>query len=236
MNNIEKIFTGIGGKFLTPYSEFEAKLKNIRAFIFDWDGVFNNGEKIEKGSSSFSEVDSMGTNLLRFSHWLQHQGLPFTAVISGERNSAAFWFCEREHFHGSYYKVANKIEALEHFCAQHQVKKEEVAYAFDDVLDLSIAKVAGIRILIGRKANPLFMQYAESQKYADYVTGCEAGNFPLREACELMMGVKGMYKETMDKRVAYDHIYRAYADDRNKVMTKFFTRTEKGIVEQDPRS
>jgi 3-deoxy-D-manno-octulosonate 8-phosphate phosphatase (KDO 8-P phosphatase) len=236
LENIEKIFTEIGGQFQTAPAEISKKLKSVRAFIFDWDGVFNNGEKVEGGSSVFSEVDSMGTNLLRFSHWLQYKQLPFTAVISGERNAAAFWFSNREHFSTNYYKVANKIEALDHFCKLHSLKHEEIAYVWDDVLDLSIAQVAGVSIAVGRKAAALFMKHVKENKLADYITGSHSGNFAVREACELIMGLRGVYDETISKRSAYGHIYREYADARNKVVTEFFTKGEKHIIAQDPKS
>jgi 3-deoxy-D-manno-octulosonate 8-phosphate phosphatase (KDO 8-P phosphatase) len=236
MTNLEELFTGLGGRFLVPPQEIGHKLKSIKAFIFDWDGVFNNGEKVEGGSSVFSEVDSMGTNLLRFSHWLQHKALPYVAVISGERNSAAFWLCTREHYHASYYKVAHKIEALDHFCSRFNLKYSEIAFVFDDVLDISIAEKAGLRIMVGRKSSPLFMEYMKDNKLADYITGSTSGSFAVREACELLIGLKEMYEETILKRNAYDAVYREYADTRNKVNTLFFTRTEKGIVELNPKS
>src|SRR4051812_41410645 len=96
--DIQATFTSIGGKFISDASSISKKLEGIKAFIFDWDGVFNNGQKLGSGSSSFSEVDSMGTNLLRYSHFLKHDKLPLTAIISGERNETAFYFCQRECF------------------------------------------------------------------------------------------------------------------------------------------
>jgi 3-deoxy-D-manno-octulosonate 8-phosphate phosphatase (KDO 8-P phosphatase) len=236
MKNLEEIFTGLGGSFLTSPGEMTAKLKRVKAFIFDWDGVFNNGEKVENGSSVFSEVDSMGTNLLRFAYWLQNKNLPYTAVISGEKNSAAFWFCTREHFHSSYYKVAHKIEALDHFCKQYNLKHEEVAFVFDDVLDLSVAAKVGIRILIRRKASPLLTEHVIANKQADYATGSCSGNFAVREACELLMGLQNMYDKTVSARTAYDAVYDGYREARNKVNTLFFTKTDKGIVELNPKA
>ena len=68
--------------------------------------------------------------------------------ISGEKNPSAFYFCERENFNYSFFKVANKINALNFICEKENIKHAEVAYFFDDVLDLSMAEVCGVRILI----------------------------------------------------------------------------------------
>lgn len=54
------------GQFVTSEADIAKRLSKAKAFIFDWDGVFNNGFKQGQAGSGFSEVDSMGTNLLRF--------------------------------------------------------------------------------------------------------------------------------------------------------------------------
>ena len=108
MNSVQKIYETIGAEFLISAEEIVKKHTEIKAFIFDWDGVFNTGEKLGSGSSSFTEIDSMGTNMLRFSYYLQNKQNPITAIISGERNESAFYFSEREHFNSSYFKVLHK--------------------------------------------------------------------------------------------------------------------------------
>src|ERR1043165_362016 len=109
MKKTENLFKG---KFLTDSKVFLQKLKKIKAFLYDWDGVFNNGHKTESGSSSFSEIDSMGTNLLRFSHFLKEDELPLTAIMTGEYNKATVAFSKREHFHALYTGIKNKKDAL----------------------------------------------------------------------------------------------------------------------------
>ena len=72
MSSQKSIFENLGAEFLLPQYKIAEKLQNIKAFVFDWDGVFNKGEKNATISSSFNEVDSMGTNLLRFSYFLKN--------------------------------------------------------------------------------------------------------------------------------------------------------------------
>jgi len=234
VHRIEKIFTDIGGTFAVSAEMFLGKLNRIKAFIFDWDGVFNGGEKNENGSSNFSEVDSMGINMLRYSSWLIHHKLPLTAVISGERNQAAFHFCSREHFHGCYSKVMHKMEALYHFCKQHGITHEEVAYVFDDVLDISMARMCGLRILVNRKSNPLFTAYIQTHNLADYITGAESGNFAVRETCELMIGIYGKYDDAISGRSSNAESYRNYLEKKKQVSTGFFSGATGKIVEQLP--
>jgi 3-deoxy-D-manno-octulosonate 8-phosphate phosphatase (KDO 8-P phosphatase) len=229
--DVELIFSEIGGTFLSSALDISAKLKTIKAFVFDWDGVFNNAVKNENKSSNFNEADSMGTNLLRFNYFLHNNKMPACAIISGEKNEMAFYFCNREHFDASYYKVADKIIALEHFCKANNIEKSEVCYMFDDVLDLSIAKVCGIRILINRKANPLFKNYVINNKLADYITAHESGNFAVREACEMLIGLSETYNEVIEHRTAYSPIYKDYITQRQAAPTTFFTVENNEIVD-----
>ena len=106
--DLKHITALFNGRFLTEPVAIQEKLFQAKAFVFDWDGVFNNGAKNENGSSPFSEVDSMGINMLRFNHYLQRQQNPLAAIITGEKNQAANMFAKREHFHSVYYNIKTK--------------------------------------------------------------------------------------------------------------------------------
>ncbi|GAB3947044.1 hypothetical protein GCM10028805_18570 [Spirosoma harenae] len=223
MVDIEKIFTNLGGQFITPVNELAQKLKKVRAIVFDWDGVFNDGVKTEGGSSSFSEVDSMGTNLLRFGLWLQHKGqLPIAAVITGVDNALAETLVQREHFHAYYAQAKHKIDVLHHLLDQHQLQPDEVAFFFDDALDLSVAEKAGVRIMIRRKANPLFMNYVINNGLTDYITANQSGQFAVREATELLLGLLGQFETVMNERLRYKPLYDQYYQQRQAIESTFW--------------
>ena len=226
-----KVFENNGAKFLDSESLLVSNLSRIKAFIFDWDGVFTNGEKDHDLQSHFNEVDSMGTNLLRFSFFLKRKQLPVTAIISGENNKAAFTFSTRECFNANYFKVANKTDATKHLCDTYGILATEIAYVFDDVLDLSVAKECGVRIFISRKANPMLNAYVLKNKLADYVTYSEGGDFAVRESCEMLMAAYGLFDEAITQRVNYSDNYLEYITMRRAVKTKHFTMSEGKISE-----
>lgn len=229
MSHLTQLFTEIGGRFITPEAELIEKLKHIKAFVFDWDGVFTDGSKDHLLQSSFNEIDSMGTNLLRFSYYLHHKTVPTTAIISGEKNSAAFTFIDRECFHASYSKFANKLLATKHLCEIHKIKQNEICYVFDDVLDLSLAEVCGIRIFIPRSANPLFNEYVVKHNLADYLTGATSGKGAVREACELLIGLNGNFNEVITERKNFSDSYANYLALRKETKPVYYTN-ENGIV------
>jgi len=215
-------FEKIGGRFVTPPGALAYKLARVKALVFDWDGVFNDGVKDESGSSTFSEVDSMGTNLLRFGLWLHQGRMPAAAIITGVHNSRALELVGREHFHAGYVQAKHKVAVLEHFLNQHGLPPREVAFFFDDALDLSVAAVAGVRILVKRAANPLFTNYVLENGLADYVTGHESGRFAVREGCELLLGLLGRYDEVMAERLRYFPVYDAYYTARQTIVPQLW--------------
>jgi 3-deoxy-D-manno-octulosonate 8-phosphate phosphatase (KDO 8-P phosphatase) len=231
-----RIFENNGGRFLVSESSFISKLDAVKAFVFDWDGVFTNAEKDHEAQSYFTEVDSMGSNLLRFSFFLKNKELPLAAIISGENNKASFVFSERENYHANYFKVAQKAAACEHFCHQYAILPSEICYVFDDVLDLSIAQQCGLRIFIPRKANPLLNEYVIKNKLADYITFSSSGNYPVRETCELLIATYGSYDEIIQHRINYSEHYAAYISRRREIKTKFFTLNEGKIAETKPQN
>jgi 3-deoxy-D-manno-octulosonate 8-phosphate phosphatase (KDO 8-P phosphatase) len=230
MSNL-KVFENNGGTFLISEALLISNLSRIKAFVFDWDGVFTNGEKDRDQQTSFNEVDSMGTNLLRFSFFLKNKQLPVTAIISGENNKTAFTFSTRECFNANYFRVKNKPDAAKHLCETFGILMSEIAFVFDDVLDLSIAKECGVRIFIPRKANQLLNNYVVKNKLADYVTAATSGNYAVRETSEVLMCCYGLFDQAVEQRINYSGNYSNYISERSAVKTKHYTITEGKITE-----
>ncbi len=211
--------------------DFGARLQKIRAFVFDWDGVFHAGRKGPSAPNGFSEADSMGTNMLRFSHWLQHARLPLMAIITGENNPPALDLARRECFHAVYSGSKFKKVAFEHFCNLHQLRFEEVAFVFDDILDLSISELCGLRIMVRRDASPLLMQYAHKHELYDYLTAMTPDGHAVREASELMIGAVGNYDAAITKRKDFDLDYQNYLTQRQQVHLETYS-CEGNVVHQ----
>ena len=222
--SIIKLFETGGGELVSPPSVFIDKLKKIKAILFDWDGVFNDGFKRGSEGSIFSEVDAMGTNLLRYALWKSKNELPITAVITGERNPLAHQLAEREHFHEVFFQSKNKGIVFTAFCAKYNLKPKEVLFFFDDVLDLEVARLCGASIMIGRPASPMLKKFSREAEVADYITACDGGRHGLREGCELVVGLLGMFDDVVKNRSTFSENYRAYLGARQKVTT--------GLVEQ----
>ncbi|MCU0391403.1 MAG: phosphatase [Thermoflexibacter sp.] len=222
--SIKDTFIKLGGEFVTPYKEIQNKLLSIRAWVFDWDGVFNNGIKDEQTGSVFAEPDAAGSNYLRFGHWLSHEKQhPYAIVITGANNPASFRFAQREHFHAVYLKVLNKIEALEHLKKEFGIDPSEVAFVFDDVLDLGVATLVGLRFLVRRNSSPLFTKFVRDRNLCDYITAHSGGEQGVREVCELVLGMSGVFDTVLEERIAFSQTYKEFLNGRNAVHPIFYT-------------
>ena len=219
------------GEFVINSTALRQKFRTIKAFVFDWDGVFNNGQKNIDGHSTFSEVDSMGINLIRFNHHLLNKQLPISAIITGENNQLAFSYARRENFNAIYYKVAHKEKAILHLCKQHNISPAEVMFVFDDVLDLSVAKLVGVRMMVNRAANPILIEYAKKNRLVDYVTFFDGNNNALREISEMIMVMTNNYVTAIDHRIKFSEPYQAYLDIKKQIPTLSYTLLDNEITQ-----
>ncbi|MGB8491476.1 MAG: hypothetical protein WCE64_10500 [Bacteroidales bacterium] len=217
--DIEKIFGQLGGVFLKPTGQIAEALPAIKAFIFDWDGVFNDGSKNGETGSSFSEVDSMGINLLRFSMWLRNGHIPDLFIITGMINKTAIGFAQREHFTGIYANQKNKRIVLENIARTFSITPDSAAFIFDDVIDFEAAKLCRLSFFVARKANPLLVNYVRENSVGNYISAFRGGRHAVREICELLTGLNGNYESTLENRIRFSDEYSSYLSERNKIST-----------------
>ncbi len=229
--SIQELFEKNGGIFLTQASKIAKKLDNIHGFLFDWDGVFNSGKKGAEFPSTYSETDSLGINLLRFSYWLRFQKIPFTGIVTNQISESAFQLAKREHYNSVYLSFKYKKEALTHMADTPGIRPSQVAFFMDDVLDLSAAEQTGLSFLVGRKSSPLFLNYIQEKDLVDYITYQRGDLNAVREICELMMGLSGTFENTIEQRVEFSDSYQAYLEERDKIESKFYHKVDRKIIE-----
>ncbi len=228
--SVSQHFTAAGATFMIPPARIAAKLKHIRALIFDWDGVFNEGFKGGDLSSAFGEADSMGINMLRYGFWRKNHQLPAVAVISGQDNHTVVQFALRERLHNVYLGIRDKLLAVRHLCWNHKIKPDQIVCIFDDINDLGMAKICGLRCLVNRPASPLFRHYVSEYKLCDYITGCSPGHHAVREFSELFLGLMGLFETVVASRIDCDQAYQDYFNHRQAISTQFYTQQADKIV------
>ena len=219
---IKERYEQAGGEFYSSPVVLSEKLKNVKALVFDWDGVWHSGRKTGD-VSSFSEVDSMGLNMLRYGYYLMNGAVPLTLIITGENNVTAFDFAEREHLDGVIYKAKDKGKALDFMTGRWGIQEDEVLFVFDDILDLGMASRAGVNFLVNRTGSALFHDFVREKGWADYKTNASGGEHGVREICELTIGLLGKFQNVIEGRMQMAPDYQAYWSARNEKSTHYFT-------------
>lgn len=219
MLNVKEVFEKIGGKFIIDIEEFKNKLKNINTIIFDWDGVFNNGVKYGNEGSLFSDIDAMGINIFRFDYWLRNNEMPLIYILTGMTNNSAKKLATREHFNGIYMNSKFKMNIVEKICREKNINPSNIAFVFDDILDLEVAKNVGLSIRVERTSNPLLNNFISENEIGDYITASKGNENAVREICELLTGLNGNYNNAVNGRMKYIGEYEEYLKRRNKIQT-----------------
>ena len=141
------------------------------------------------------------------------------AIITGEANASTELFTEREHFHALYQGVRNKAEAIEQFCSEFGLERDELACVFDDINDLGMVSGCAVRILVRRSSSALLQELAVREGLCDYLTASEADAHAVREAAEMLLGLMGAFDAVVQSRTAVDDDYRRYFAARQAIAT-----------------
>ncbi|MBR9998808.1 MAG: phosphatase [Cyclobacteriaceae bacterium] len=208
----------IQGEIITDPETFVKKLKHVKALVFDWDGIFNNGVKGHI-PSTYNEIDSMGINMLRFGYFLLQNRNPVTAIVTGERSETAVRWAEREHFHAVYLKVKNKIDILHMLETEHPIQRDEILFVFDDIHDLSLAVECGVRFLVPNPGAKMLAGFCRKMNYCDYISKNSGGENALREISETVLNLLDLFDKTIQHRIEFAGIYYDYWKIRNGVET-----------------
>lgn len=115
-----------------------------------------------------------------------------TGCITGRESTALLRRANEMKMEFIYMKQALKMPAYEDILRKTEAADHEVAYVGDDLPDLPLLRRAGLAIAVG-DAVP------EVKAAAHYTTRAVAGHGAIREAVELILKAKGIWKEMIDK-------------------------------------
>jgi 3-deoxy-D-manno-octulosonate 8-phosphate phosphatase (KDO 8-P phosphatase) len=165
----------------------------IEVLLMDVDGTMTDGSVIllsqPDGSAleikKFDAHDGQGLTLA------QTAGLR-TGCITGRESSALLRRAREMKMEFIYMKQPVKMPAYEEILEKAAVSDSVVAFIGDDLPDIPLLRRAGLAIAVG-DAVP------EVKDVAHYTTKTLAGHGAIREAVELILKSKGIWKEMIDK-------------------------------------
>ncbi len=117
-----------------------SQFSNIKAFVFDCDGVMTNGTALitetGEGLRSFNIKDGYA---------IQHavkKGYPI-AIISGGKGMSIEHRFKGLGVKDIYLNQSHKVETFFNFCKKYNLETKDVAYMGDDMPDIPILKICG---------------------------------------------------------------------------------------------
>jgi 3-deoxy-D-manno-octulosonate 8-phosphate phosphatase (KDO 8-P phosphatase) len=164
---------------------YKFNLKNIKAFVFDVDGVFTDGSIYLIPGGHMSRVMNV---LDGYAVVKALKNKYKIGVITGGNDEMVK---HRIHYLGiqDYYpKSHDKKMDLEDFKAKYQLSDNEILVMGDDIPDIAMMKNVGIATC-PKNAVP------EVKAVADYISPVEGGKGAVRDVIEQVMKVQGTWTE-----------------------------------------
>jgi len=159
-----------------------AKLRRIRLFLCDVDGVLTDASVFIGGAAEMKQFnihDGLGLRLLQRSGvkvgWISNRPSLTTELRAVE--------LKVDFLHQG---AGSKVAPAEQWLRQLKLDWKDVAFAGDDVVDLALMRRAGVAFAV---ANGI----AETKAAADYTTRASGGQGAVRECVELILKAQGKW-------------------------------------------
>ncbi len=162
---------------------FKQLLNDVKAFVFDIDGVLTDGKIMVMENAQMVRV--MNT---RDGYAMQHavkNGYTI-GVISGGRSEPTRGRLEKLGIHDVYLGITDKLDSLKEFMHVHNLKYENILYMGDDMPDYEVMQKCGIPCCPKDAAN-------EIKELSVYISDKKGGDGCVRDVIEQVMKVHGKW-------------------------------------------
>lgn len=175
---------------LTP-EELKSRLQKTRLLLTDVDGVLTDG-MVTIGESGelkqFHIQDGLGLRFLQKAGikvgWISNRWSPATSMRARELKID---FLLQE--------PGGKLTAAREILAETRLEFEQVCYAGDDLVDLTLILRAGVGIAVANAVE-------EVKQRADYITRAPGGGGAVREIVEMILKAQGKWEALVEEYLA----------------------------------
>jgi 3-deoxy-D-manno-octulosonate 8-phosphate phosphatase (KDO 8-P phosphatase) len=180
-------------RFPTISPALKKRAARIRLLLMDVDGTMTDGSV-----TLLSQTDGTALEIKTFDAHdgqgltLAHTAGVRTGCITGRESAALRRRAREMKMAFIYMKQPLKMPAYEEILRKAGVSDSAVAYIGDDLPDIPLMRRAGLAIAVGNAV-------PEVKEAAHYKTRALAGHGAVREAVELILKSKGIWKAMIDK-------------------------------------
>ena len=164
-------------------ANFKEKLNQIKAFVFDVDGVFTDGKiYLEPGGEFVRSVDMKDGYAI---HHAIKQGY-IIGIISGGNSEAVRKRFQFLKITDIYMNSKDKKSDFEDFYFKYSLKPEEILYMGDDIPDYEVMKLAGLATCPADAV-------VEIKSIAEYISNYPGGHGCVRDVIEQVLKLQGKW-------------------------------------------
>lgn len=162
---------------------YKAKLHDIKAFVFDYDGVISDGniwsadDKIIVRSGNVKDGYAI--------QYALRKGYT-VAVLSGGNGTSIQARMKMLGVEDVYLGSHRKMEIFENFLKEKSLTAEQVLYVGDDIPDYDVMKVVGVAVCPADAAE-------EIKSVADYISRRTGGHGCVRDVIEQVLRLQGQW-------------------------------------------
>ncbi len=165
------------------------KLKQIKIFLMDVDGVLTDGKMYyfidsagkEHEFKAFNSQDGIGLILLNKFGIL-------TGMVTGRESESVYQRAKLLKMSFVYQGFLTKLFAVEEILKKTKLAWDELCYMGDDLPDMPVLKKCGFAV---SPANAV----EEVKKVCDYVCKNKGGDGAVREVCDMIIEAKGLIRD-----------------------------------------
>lgn len=167
------------------------KLKKIKIFLMDVDGVLTDGKMfyftdsngIEHEFKAFDSQDGIGLILLNKFEII-------TGIVTGRESESVYQRARLLRMRYVYQGFLTKIFAVNEILEKTGVDWDELCYMGDDLTDLPVLKRCGFSACPANAVD-------EVKKICDYVSPKQGGSGAVRDICDKILLAKGLKDKVM---------------------------------------
>lgn len=155
---------------------YKSKLKDIKAMLFDVDGVFSSHIFLTLTGRLDRNMNAKDGFAIR--HAIA-QGYLIGIITGGNSESVRIRFQELG-ITDIYMAQRHKLDAFEDFCAKYEISPQNIMYMGDDLPDVEVMKTVGLACAPADAAH-------EAKSVAHYISGYNGGEGCVRDIVEQIM-------------------------------------------------
>jgi len=155
-------------------ASYKENLKNIKALVFDIDGVLTDGSVlVNEQGELLRSLNAKDGYAIQYANKMGY----LLAIISGSHADKVAENLERLGFKAIYLRSHNKIEVMKQFIQTYKIEANEVLYMGDDIPDIQALQFVGISTCPNDAVS-------EVRAVCDYISHKEGGKGCVRDVIE----------------------------------------------------